>query len=78
MARAVIFFEFEVIDVRFGSSVPKDIKMGGVAIALPKKRRSQAGLPFHYPLHMIVSIFSPLISPDLIKILMFVSKSFYF
>ena len=37
MARAVIFFEFEVFDVRFGSSVPKDIKMGGVAIALPKK-----------------------------------------
>ena len=38
MARAVIFFEFEIFDVRFGISVPKDIQMGGVAIALPKKK----------------------------------------
>ena len=30
------FFEFEIFDVRFGISVPKDIKMGGVAIALTK------------------------------------------
>ena len=35
MARAVIFY-FEIFDVRFGTSVPKNIKMGGVAIALPK------------------------------------------
>ena len=32
-----VFLEFEIFDVRFGISVPKDIKMGGVAIALPKK-----------------------------------------
>ena len=31
------FSEFEISDVRFGISVPKDIKMGGVTIALPKK-----------------------------------------
>ena len=37
MARAVNFFEFEIFDVRFGISVQKDIKIGGVAIALPKK-----------------------------------------
>ena len=37
MARAVNFFEFEIFDVRFGISVPKVLKMGGVAIALPKK-----------------------------------------
>ena len=30
------FFEFEIFDVRFGISVPKDIKMNGVAIALTK------------------------------------------
>ena len=37
MARAVIFFEFEIFFIRFGISVPKDKKkMGGVAIALPK------------------------------------------
>ena len=29
MARAVIFFEFEIFGVRFGISVPKDIKLGG-------------------------------------------------
>ena len=37
MADAVIFFEFEIFDVRFGISVPKDIKMTGIAIAFPKK-----------------------------------------
>ena len=38
MARAVnFFFYFEIFDVRFGISVPKDIKMGGAAIALSKK-----------------------------------------
>ena len=31
------FFEFEIFDVRIGISVPKDIKMGAVAIAMPKK-----------------------------------------
>ena len=37
MARAVnFFFEFEIFDARFGINVPKDIKMGGVAIALTK------------------------------------------
>ena len=37
MARAVnLIFEFEIFDVGFGISVPKDIKMGDVAIALPK------------------------------------------
>ena len=30
------FFEFEIYNVRFGISVPKDINMGSVAIALPK------------------------------------------
>ena len=30
------FFEFEIVNVRFGISVPKDIKMVGVAIALTK------------------------------------------
>ena len=30
------FFEFEIFDVTFGINVPKDIEMGGVAIALPK------------------------------------------
>ena len=29
--------EFEFFEVRFGISVPKDIKMGGVAIASPKR-----------------------------------------
>ena len=39
MARAVNFFELEIFDVRFGISIPKDKKkMGGVAIALPKKK----------------------------------------
>ena len=38
MVRALIFFEFEIFDIRFGIGVPKDIKMGGVAIALPKKK----------------------------------------
>ena len=38
MARAVnFFFEIEIFDVRFGISLPKDIKMGDVAIALPEK-----------------------------------------
>ena len=37
MPRAVSFFEFEIFDVRFGISVPKYIKMDGVAIALLKK-----------------------------------------
>ena len=37
MARAANFFEFEILDIRFGISVPKDIKVGGVAIALAKK-----------------------------------------
>ena len=32
-----VFLKFEIFDVRFGISVPKDIEMGGVAIALPKK-----------------------------------------
>ena len=36
MALAVIFFEFNIFDVRFGVSVSKDIKMDGAAIALPK------------------------------------------
>ena len=31
------FFEFDIFDVRLGISVPRDIKMGGVAITLPKK-----------------------------------------
>ena len=31
-----IFLEFEIFDVRFGISVPKDIKMDDVAIALTK------------------------------------------
>ena len=30
------FFEFGFFHVTFGISIPKDIKMGGVAIALPK------------------------------------------
>ena len=38
------FFELEIFDVRLGISFPKDIKMGGVAIALPKKWRSQPAL----------------------------------
>ena len=37
MAHAVNFFEFEIFDVRIGISVPKDIKMSGVAIATSKK-----------------------------------------
>ena len=37
MALEVIFFEFEIFDVRLGTSVPKDIEMGGIAIAWPKK-----------------------------------------
>ena len=36
MARVVIFYELEIFDVRFGVSFPKDTKMGGVAIKLPK------------------------------------------
>ena len=47
MARAVSFFELEMFDVRFGITVTKDIKMDGVAIALPKKWCSQAGLLWH-------------------------------
>ena len=38
MARAVNFFEFEIFGARFGISAPKDIKMCGVAITLPKKK----------------------------------------
>ena len=41
------FFEFEIIDVIFGISVPKDIKMGGLAVASPKKMWSQTGLAHH-------------------------------
>ena len=37
MALAVNFFELEIFDVRFGTSVTKDIKMRGVVITLPKK-----------------------------------------
>ena len=37
MANAVNFFKFEIFDVRFGINVQKDIKMGGVAIALLEK-----------------------------------------
>ena len=29
-------FEIEIFDVRFGSRVTKDMKMGGVVISLPK------------------------------------------
>ena len=36
MGRVVIFLEAEIFDVSFGISVPKYIKMGVVAIALPK------------------------------------------
>ena len=32
-----IFFDVEIFDVSFGISVLKDIKVDGVAIALPKK-----------------------------------------
>ena len=60
MARTVkvFFFKFEIFVVRFGTNVPKDIKMGGVAIALPEKMVTTTRPPFHYPLHMIVSIFT--------------------
>ena len=32
-----IFSEFEILDVRFEISVPKYIRMGGIAITMPKK-----------------------------------------
>ena len=38
MVLAVNFFELEIFDVRFVISVPKDIKMGGAAIAMQKKK----------------------------------------
>ena len=32
------FFEFDIFDITFGITVPKDIEMGGVATALTKKK----------------------------------------
>ena len=78
MACAAIFFEFDIFDIRFGTSVPKDIKMGGVAIALLKKNGDD-NQAYHFIIHCIWSlVFSPRISPELFKILKFASKSFYF
>ena len=37
------FFEFDIFDDRFGISIPKDMKMGGVAIALPKNGAHNQG-----------------------------------
>ena len=45
MVLAVNFLELEIFDVRFGISVLKDIKLGGVTIVLPKKWCSQPGVP---------------------------------
>ena len=38
MARAVIFFELDIFDIRFGISVPKDIKNGWCIHRIAEKK----------------------------------------